>query len=82
MKNNSLMQGRVNPSTEIQLTSEDGKVRITYHHNDLGMKYRVQVDIGARRMRWTTVGYGSTYNSVLSTFNRIVADRARAFKFC
>lgn len=79
---NSLMQGRINPSAEVQLVSDDKKVRITYHHNDLGMKYRVQVDTGARRMRWQTVGYGTTYLQVLNTFNRIVSDRARAFKFC
>lgn len=81
MKNNALMRDRINPAAEVQRVSDDGKVRITYHHNDLGMKYRVQVDTGARRLRWQTVGYGSTYNQVLATFNRIVSDRARACKF-
>lgn len=70
---------RIDTTKTTQKTSDDGTVKITYHHDDMGMKYRVQVNTGTRsRPRWHVVGYANDYLPVLNTFNRIVSDRAKA----
>lgn len=72
---------RIDTTKEVQHISDDGAVRVTYYHWDMGMKYRVQVNIGTRsRPRWHLVGYGNSYYQVLNTFNRIVSDRKRGIR--